>query len=191
MKRLRVAACRGGSPDAQCRPSSVKLCFDAPNPCFRPALRGPDESYGGERFGTALAAGPLPVRPLAAASVLAGAITARPRAGRPLAWPWPVMGRAMGPGPDRAVDGRPGPVTNHGTAPAMPTNGAAPAKPGPPCEAAPVPARALPPEIVPAISLATPEELHRFDRRALAKRIAHGEAADAKLSRGGKGELRD
>jgi hypothetical protein len=91
----------------------------------------------------------------------------------------------------RPVDRRTRAVDKTWVAPAMPTGRAAPAEPAPPCEAAPIPARAAPGRIVPAIPAAAPEKLRPFDGRNLRERSRRREGADAKRSLGGKSDLGD
>jgi hypothetical protein len=75
--------------------------------------------------------------------------------------------------------------------PAMPSGGAAPAKPAPPRKAALIPARAAPCRIVPAVTPTAPNELCLFDRRASGLRSQRRKRANPKRGLGGKGELRD
>ena len=106
-------------------------------------------------------------------------------------WPGPWAGGLWTGGlmDGRPVDRRPvdGPVDEARMAPAMPACRAAPAEPAPPRVAAPVPARASPGRIVPAVPPAAPDKLRGFDRRALGQRGRRRERAGAKRGLGGKG----
>src|SRR5579863_8941026 len=94
----------------------------------------------------------------------------------------------------RSVGGRPvdwGTRTVDRVAPAVPSDGAAPAEPAPPGKAALIPARAAPGRTVPAVPPAAPDELRLFDRRAALERGGGCGRADAKRGLCWKGEQRD
>jgi hypothetical protein len=139
---------------------------------------------------SACAMAPAVPGPMATARTMAAAV-----AGPVVTMTRPVVAVA------RAVGGRPvvdrGPVNvdvpidvDVAMVPAMPAGAAAPADPATPCVAAPVPARAPPGRIVPAVIPSAPDELRLFDGRAFDERGRRRERAGAYRGLNGKGELR-